>query len=948
MAGTEELVSVVDRDGRAISVPASQVGGFLAKGYQTEGADQRAARVGQDQRFGDISGAESFGQGVGRGASLGLTDVLQRAAGGEEAGNYLQTAEAAHPGLTTAGTIAGALAPALFGDESGLANLTPSGFTSKIGSKIAGLGEGAGLRQGIAAHVAAGAFEGAAQDAGGYVSDVALGNRDLSVDGFLASMNRGALYGGVAGGALSVASHGMIAARKLFPIEDVTAESVARAESAAKQTVKDSVDTSTGLETAGSNKAAQVDRETKQFLTDLEQERKGAIDRAAQTRTAEESALKPAPFEYQKVSGAGEETMPAGAPPKDPVELMKAWREKYPEGAVTYDAATAGARKQRLRDWAQDFEAKTPSDETIKAYFSDPQDPMRTSDRLGNPDAPKAVQQVANKAAADAAHAAYIDTTATGANVSKTGVELHARATYAGKQAAARALDDVYTAYAAGQPIVDIRAAVSKRLGDQLHELADARSDMLSSLGRNADASGDLLSKLKASVEAGKTKSLGDRILEGSSSEVPVDADAAVSNALGKSKDVNSDIAEVAPKITRYEAAKANLTEALGDDASEAAKAHAQAYREAETKASTANARNTATTAENVDAATTRDIPADKLPGGNPKIGGFKQGLAKFGEVYEALHGFGLPLPGLHSIPIIGPILSTFLKAKILGKVLRGHGGSFAATAEGTIAAKAAQVQNRVNLSVQRMLNTGAKVATDAVIPVSAAAALGYKLFDDGSKPAVPYSSSPKAGKLEDLYADRLDELSSAMKPGAIEREIRARVNTSDPSLLDMIVQGETKRLQYLYGLAPKPNTPWPGQPPQSPSKQEMTDFGHVLAAYHDPAAVFEKVADGGAARPAEIDCVKNCYSALYTAAVSKVVEMLSTGDKAPSYGQRMSVSMLTGIPMDRSMTADYATFLRPPVQPAAPAPAPVGKIRKPHTSAALHLGSRTLTRLDR
>lgn len=1112
MAGTEQLVSLVDRDGAAISVPLSSVGGFLAKGFQVEGDTQRVARVGEGQRQGDISGLEAFGQGAGRGISFGATDALQVAAGGDTARDFLKTAEEAHPGLSTAGVIAGALAPSLLAPES-LLSRTPAGFSSRIGAKIADLGEaritaesarlagasksaasaaealaGAGeagaaraagsaaktlaesaeaakaggtVGSKIAATAAAGAFEGAAQDAGSYVSDVALGNRDLSVDGFLASMGKGALYGGVAGGALSVAHHRLIAARKLFPVENVTAESVARAEAEARQGVKDSIDTSKSIETTGANTVTKTDRETEQFLRDLEQERAAHLDAAAKVRTAQEQAtvapegnlgsmpgegdLRVAPVEYRPVAGEpvpeaprlptaadvtrdnegfettvnardlhdhgfsrldnmqeskliqarkhiaegqqdpitvlvdkkggyyvddgrhrlqaaieankpvkvkwwrggeaggeGEEFVGGARAPKQPAELMKAWREKYPEGAVTLDSANAAARKERLRSWAEGFEAKTPEDETIKAYFSEPQDPVRTRSRLGDPDAPKAVQQAANKAAADAAHTAYNETIASAANVSKSGTELAARATYAGRRAAARALDDVYTAYAAGKPIVDIRSAVTKRLTGQLHELAEARADMLSALAKSESA-GEVVSKAAASGE----KSLGQRILEGA--KAPVDADAAVQSALGASKNVNADIADVAPKITRYEAAKATLTESLGDEASQAAKEHAQAFREAEAKANAANAKRTAQAAENVEAATTRDVPTDKLPGGNPKLGGFKKQLGTAGEIYEALHSFGLPLPGLHSIPVIGPILSTFLKAKVLGKVLHGHGGSFAATAEGTIAAKAAAVQNRVNTAVQGMFTKAAKVADAAAGPVSAGAALGFKLFDDGQQ-TKPYSSTPDGGKPEELYAQRLEELSAAMQPGAIDREVRARVNTSDPSLIDQIVAAEQRRLQYLYDQAPKPNTRWPGEPPQSPSRQEIGDFGNVLAAYHDPAAVFEKVAAGGTARPSEVACVANCYPSLYQQAVTKVAEMLSDGKQPTSYQQRLSMSALTGIPMDRSMSPDYSEFLHAQTAAAvgggAPPAMPTKRGHK--TGGGVHLGTRTLTRLDR
>ena len=64
--------------------------------------------------------------------------------------------------------------------------------------------------------------------------------------------------------------------------------------------------------------------------------------------------------------------------------------------------------------------------------------------------------------------------------------------------------------------------------------------------------------------------------------------------ALGKSKDANADIAEMAPKITRYEAARAEVADALGPEAPPEAAAHAQAFREAQRASRNKVAQNTA------------------------------------------------------------------------------------------------------------------------------------------------------------------------------------------------------------------------------------------------------------------------------------------------------------------------------------------------------------------
>ena len=422
--------------------------------------------------------------------------------------NFANSAQEAHPDISTGSNLIGAVLPAFFGDEAGLAGLTPAGFTARIGSRIA---EGADSR--ILGTAAAGAFEGAAQNAGSYVSDVALGNRDLSAEGFLGAMGKGALYGGVAGGALSVASNGLIAARRLLRSRVPKAGNITATRFGAQRAISDSVDTSTGLEQAGKQAVSQTDRETQQFISDLEQERAAGLQRAAQTRTAEEGALAGPPVDPV----TGETTLPKMQPSKDPRELMAAWREKHPDGAVDYDAATAASRRQRLSDWAKDFSAQTPEDATIKAYFSEPMDPMRTApgDRLGGTsDVPKAVQVVARKAAADASHQAYPRRDSARRERLQPGCRIDGARHLCGSGPPLKRWMMSTSPTRRGQPLVDLRAATTQRLTGQLHELAEARADMIQSL--KSPAAGDLMAQLqgtKAAIDAGQPLSLGERIL---------------------------------------------------------------------------------------------------------------------------------------------------------------------------------------------------------------------------------------------------------------------------------------------------------------------------------------------------------------------------------------------------------------------------------------------------
>ena len=47
-----------------------------------------------------------------------------------------------------------------------------------------------------------------------------------------------------------------------------------------------------------------------------------------------------------------------------------------------------------------------------------------------------------------------------------------------------------------------------------------------------------------------------------------------------------------------------------------------------------------------------------------------------------------------------------------------------------------------------------------------------------------------------------MDELTAAQKPGAVEAAVRARIVTSDPTVVDAIVATERRKLDHLYETA--------------------------------------------------------------------------------------------------------------------------------------------------
>lgn len=245
------VVNFVRPDGSAVGVDDSpeSIGAAIQRGWKPESpeaagvretvAGTHAGRVEKYGAGGAIGALKAFSQGALRGATLGASDFIQRA-GGTPA-EALSTLREEHPGVSTAGMVAGALIPALFtgggsAPESGLqagaeiagesalratartaAGYTPSGAIARLGAGIGARGAESGAVGAVGYAAADAALQGAAQSTGSYLSDVALGDKDLSAEGFLGAAGQGALIGGAVGGGLATAERGFVAARDLFP-----------------------------------------------------------------------------------------------------------------------------------------------------------------------------------------------------------------------------------------------------------------------------------------------------------------------------------------------------------------------------------------------------------------------------------------------------------------------------------------------------------------------------------------------------------------------------------------------------------------------------------------------------------------------------------------------------------------------------------------------------------
>ena len=205
--------------GRVSEVGGGELDGLLKQGATFYGKND-LARDQEVERFESIpQQAAAAGLGTARGLSLGLSDLALTKTG-IVSPEYLQKQEEYNPEISTAGEIAGALAPALFsGGTSTAANIlakTPAGIANiagreaaQIGSRVAAKAIPGALNPVVSSAVKkatelglGSAAESALYGAGDAVSESAIQNKPLTAEAVLADVGYKALTGGLLGGGL--------------------------------------------------------------------------------------------------------------------------------------------------------------------------------------------------------------------------------------------------------------------------------------------------------------------------------------------------------------------------------------------------------------------------------------------------------------------------------------------------------------------------------------------------------------------------------------------------------------------------------------------------------------------------------------------------------------------------------------------------------------------------
>lgn len=969
-------------NGETVAADEAYIQAWVNQGYRpiSEGelGAELAARAERPEDRGLLGDVNAAVTGALSGMTLGASDVVLGGVmtrGQRE--RLLGDIEHA-PVASTAGRIVGEVLPAFAtGGESLVARgltKTPAGQLARLSTAVGEAIPGTGAIARVGRLAATGGTEGAISNAGQYLGAMALQDKEASAQGFLASMKDGALYGGGAAGALGIAGEGLIAARRLLPDTELTPIAARRAREAAVQEVSRATDETRELEVVGRARARRIREDAVAADPALRAELdKIAVQKArdladadvrtarAKAEAAEARAMRAKEPRKRKVKAeeapSATDTPLADEGPPSPIDLDAEIRSAIKAGEVPgevgpftpygLDLAVEREMKRRgiptpepgtelfqqLKGTQAAIESGTPlSKLSARRKEQLVEDALNARVAEQSPEMDRLLRHLNGLTNARDQVAAWLDKYPTGKVKSFEYTEGMR------KQSGWRDIlpqDSQRPGFAEGSLSVP-RGRQGEFLGDEAarqsfergvtrRDLRRRIDDPLASPAEKAEAQ-SILSQMDADSEARRTaKQIVDASDEQIAAQGPAAIDEHVERALNGNATLTDDVDDATEAIGSLEQSAADLADELGIDAPPTSAERAQRFRQAQTGADESAAKAAEDAVMDAERAA-KTIGLGDTPQAK-KGRGLLATAEQAGQILEALELLGIPVPSASRLPVVGPLLSLYLKAKLAHRAVTRLGGKVPRTAETEIARRSADTKARLIRAADRVLAGAGRAATSAraaaAIGAGASSVLGAKLFDDRD-PATPEKRTTPTDDLQEIYLVRRDELERAMVPGAIRESVRRRVRTADIALLDAIAEAEERKLKFLYDKMPKTDDGVQilgKRTLRAPARADMEQWAKYVAAANRPVETMEAILDGKIVSAEAAETIRVVYPRLMQDVQDRIVEKAVESDVRLPYKRKVHLSMTFGLPLDDSQSPESAAFMSTMYQPAQPAP---------------------------
>lgn len=894
-----QVAFYVDPSGQTVTVPKDQAGEAQAAGYSPATSEQIQAFQKQVQYgSGVLNPVKAGAAAAARTATFGLSDQALTKSGAVDP-ETLQGLEDANPVASTIGTGIGAVAPALVGDEAGVASaLNPIKAVSRLGKAAEGvvsgvLPAGESLASKIVSSAASkavgSAIEGAAYGAGDVVSEQALGDPSLTAQSAIAHVGLAGVLGGGLGGLMGVG-------------EEVVPEIVSKAkDSIANAFTKGSeaaLDIAKGLDKETPALTADILLEHRATINNLEESIPGIRDTVAKldpdmaqlvadNPDKIQAMYEQFPKQTQAMLGSGKETAEY---------LLNNYQQIWTDPAARSKAATEMTEGMQdvldhMRKLQREVNGKIAPQEVEKLLeHADPEPVMRAYNDIFERVNDAVARSKDEPELFDQAYTRHLEKLSEGmvrdADVSTSPVEAFNR-----MQTLRQSLDEL-----AGYGKMDM--GLSER--QSINEIRDLRG-MVKKTMTDPEVFGELAAR-KAAWDTAQadfatlTKKGGEfqkRFME-------------KVNGKGGPRYVLR-----APKIGSW---LNQMADQRGEVASEVwgrtMQAAKQIVDEAETSFRNAPVgdfdRGAYDSLLNKTRGATEDASqharathvANQL---DPKIAWGSNAVVKGGD--------GLALGALaanHFVPGAGAVIGTIKGVAKIGQVAKSVPRTVAVLSHLERFGKSAAA--KIDTGVKALMNASEKSFYVGRGEVAAGLAREFGRND-------PKTMQARLNKLADMTSN----------PEAITAALNRTtdgLHEHAPNTAEALSVSTARALSYLQSKAPKMQAKGLKPFKVVPSKADVAKFGRTWHAVHNPSSIL-KMAQAGVLTPDAVEAVRTCYPEYY-GQIQKTVfnQIVAHPNKVIPFRQKQQLGMLLGAPMDSSrasLPANQQAYASAPKAQQAP-----------------------------
>lgn len=268
-------------------------------------------------------------------------------------------------------------------------------------------------------------------------------------------------------------------------------------------------------------------------------------------------------------------------------------------------------------------------------------------------------------------------------------------------------------------------------------------------------------------------------------------------------------------------------------------------------------------------------------------------------------------LPNLNDIPVIGPLLGTWLKYRALAGALR-HVGMRVGGPVASLARQSAQIQNAARKAAVALATGVEKGAAPAArASASMTASLSEPLWDpleESEAPAAPLfrGQKPNSPNLQRLFEQRQEEILRATEDPEAAKALVADAIPAPPQMARAVADAWYRGIEWLAGQMPTdPRAPGLSQAPYQYPVPDLQRFSEAVRVVRQPVTVLQAMASG-AVSPVAAEGLKVVWPRLFQEVQGEIVEQLAKSKRTIPPARKSLLASLFELPLDGTTSPEY------------------------------------------